>query len=134
MDFGEKVRFLRESARLTQEELAEMMGIQRNTIWRWENQRANPNKNAMSRLASALNTTVAYLTGETDAPDRPAPMERQAEPEPVKLETQTRDRGELFFRFPDGGELRLPDTPENKALFEKMVAQRLTVASASQPV
>ena len=72
MDFGEKIRLLRNKTKMSQEELAESLSVQRNTVWRWENKKANPSKDMLSKLAAALNTTVSYLTGETDVPDRGA--------------------------------------------------------------
>ena len=115
---------------MTQEELAEMMGIQRNTIWRWENQRANPNKNAMSRLASALNTTVAYLTGETDAPERPDHFGEVNEmikpgPEAVKEpQIKTEDKGMLIYTSSNGEKIELPATEKGYALFERLLAEK----------
>ncbi|MCR4817368.1 MAG: LexA family transcriptional regulator [Fretibacterium sp.] len=70
MEFGEKVRTLRRKKRMTQEDLAKAMNVQRNTVWRWENTRANPDKNTMILLAATLDTSIAYLMGETDNPDR----------------------------------------------------------------
>ena len=121
MSLAERIKALRKQARYNQAQVAELIGVRSNTIWRWENDKATPSAAIMPLLASALNTTVAYLSGETDNPERAAP------PEIVKVETQTqtRDRGELFFRFPDGSELRLPDTPENKAMFKEMVSEGL---------
>ena len=40
MKIYEKVKEFREKTGLTQEELAEKMGVQRNTVWRWENGKA----------------------------------------------------------------------------------------------
>ncbi len=73
MEFGEKVRSLRRKKGLTQEELSQALNVQRNTVWRWENKRANPDKNTMILLAAALDTTIAYLLGETDNPERTDP-------------------------------------------------------------
>lgn len=54
---------------MSQDALAEAVGVQRNTVWRWENDRSSPSRSIQS-LASVLKTSVAYLLGETDDPVR----------------------------------------------------------------
>lgn len=39
---GEKIREVRQSLRMTQQEFAEEIGVERNTVWRWENDRQRP--------------------------------------------------------------------------------------------
>jgi len=67
MSVAERIKELRSSLYLSQEELAEKIGVQRNTVWRWENGRASPMESA-SKISAALNTSIAYLMGETDEP------------------------------------------------------------------
>jgi SOS-response transcriptional repressor LexA len=52
------------------------LDVKENTVWRWENGKSSPSAPIIVRLASALNTTVAYLSGETDNPARSAPAEQ----------------------------------------------------------
>ena len=100
------------------------------TIFRWENGQRSPRAEDLTKLANALGVSPAkLLSGETDTPERAAPPAPEPEPVKVETQTQTRDRGELFFRFPDGGELRLPDTPENKVMFREIVTQRLNASA-----
>lgn len=61
MEMGDRVKELREKAGLTQEELAERMGVQRNTVWRWENNKANLRAENIQRLSSALNVEATEL-------------------------------------------------------------------------
>lgn len=61
MGIGDKVRELREKAGITQEELADRMGVQRNTVWRWENQKANLRAENIQRLSSVLNVDTSEL-------------------------------------------------------------------------
>jgi transcriptional regulator with XRE-family HTH domain len=69
MTIDKRIKALREKLNLSQEELAEKIGVQRNTVWRWENSKASPMESLPS-LAKALNTSIAYLTGETNDPER----------------------------------------------------------------
>lgn len=61
MNIGDKVKALREKAGLTQEELAERMGVQRNTVWRWENGRAGLRGENIQRMSSVLNVDASEL-------------------------------------------------------------------------
>ena len=71
---------------LTQEGLSELVKISVPTIARIENGRSDPKSEELSRLARALNTSVAYLTGETDEPgpvQSRHPVEESTPDEPV---------------------------------------------------
>ncbi|MCR5346642.1 MAG: LexA family transcriptional regulator [Fretibacterium sp.] len=70
MEFGERVRALRRKKKLTRKELAQFLNIRENTVWQWENRGENPDKNTMSLIAAALDTSIPYLMGETDNPER----------------------------------------------------------------
>ena len=65
MKLGEKIKELRERAGLTQEELAEKMDVQRNTVWRWENQKANLKSDNVRKLANILNVDSTELIEDT---------------------------------------------------------------------
>jgi transcriptional regulator with XRE-family HTH domain len=73
----ERLKESRKKSGLSQSQLAEKIGVQTNTVWRWENGRASPMESIMN-LAIALNTTVAYLIGESDNPE-PEPYLTSAE-------------------------------------------------------
>ena len=61
MELSDRVKELREQAGLTQEELAEKMGVQRNTVWRWENKKANLRAENIQRLSAVLNIEASDL-------------------------------------------------------------------------
>ena len=132
MTVAERIKVQRMHRRLKQAELADAVDVSIKTIQRWEKSDITPNATKMNLLAHALNTTVAYLSGETNNPERPKAIdttdtkEKTPEAEAVKVETQTRDRGELVFKLPNGSELRLPDTPENKILLRDIMASVIT--------
>lgn len=54
----------RKKAKITQSELGELVGKSRQTAMRWEKGTAMPSADELIKIASVLNTTVAYLTGE----------------------------------------------------------------------
>ena len=131
MDLSEKIRELRERAGLTQEQLAEQMGVQRNTVWRWENKKANLKAENIQSLSSVLNIEASEL------------MKEEYEVPEIKIIPDSCDNGRdiltdnkaghLIFRHGDTV-VDIPDTPENKNLFcrvvEKMLSSSGVVANA----
>ena len=67
---GSRLKEQRIVLRLSQESLADRLSVHVNTIRRWEQDRQAPDAKKLDALAEALNTTVAYLSGETDNPQR----------------------------------------------------------------
>jgi transcriptional regulator with XRE-family HTH domain len=57
---------------LTQEALSGLVKISVPTIARMENGRSDPKTEELTRIAATLQTSVAYLLGETDDPSPPA--------------------------------------------------------------
>ena len=60
-EFGKYLFRLRKAAGLSQEKLAEKVGVHINTISQWENGVYIPKTAKLKRLAEALNTTEAEL-------------------------------------------------------------------------
>lgn len=67
---GKNIKLLREKLGLTQEELAQKMGMHSNTIARWERDEVDPRGTSLWKLAKALNVSSAtLLTGEDNIPE-----------------------------------------------------------------
>lgn len=62
---GKRIETLRKSKKISQEDLAEKVGVSRTTIYKWESGTSVPNFAKMQALACALETTVSFLAGET---------------------------------------------------------------------
>ena len=70
MGIGGRIKALRKG-KFNQAELAELVGVHETTLRRWEQERdRGPDLDALKRIAEVLDTSVAYLTGETDNPER----------------------------------------------------------------
>ncbi|MDR0648360.1 MAG: helix-turn-helix domain-containing protein [Synergistaceae bacterium] len=61
----------RKVSRLTQPELATLVKVSAKTVGRWESGERKPDTDEAARIAASLNTSVAYLLGETDDPAPP---------------------------------------------------------------
>lgn len=72
MTFGERLKQLRNEKKLTQEELAQQLGYQRSTLANWEIDRADPDSEALKKVALFFNSTVDYLLfGQTHVSESP---------------------------------------------------------------
>lgn len=58
-----RIKSKRKEQRLTQQELANKIGVSLMTVLRWEKGERTPNTLIMPQIAEALNTSVEYLMG-----------------------------------------------------------------------
>ena len=65
-DFSRIIRELRSEKGLTQEELAQKLGIRCGTYCKWEQNRANASYEDLIKLADFYQVSVDYLIGHTD--------------------------------------------------------------------
>ena len=134
MKISDRVKTLRDLRGLSQGDLAQIIGVDVNTIWRWENGRSSPAR-SIQKLAQALDTTTAYLLGETDNPKRYTSRLLElvgTDGTESSLIVSKHDApggsgavARLIYEQ-DGKRLDLPDTPENRELFEKLVVAMMT--------
>ena len=137
MSIGSRIKAARERQNIKQMELAEMIDTHPVTISRWERNINTPDTNTLKKIADKLNTTVAYLSEEVNTPDRAdkvgkteesKPAEQTVETKeetPPKIDTQTKYKNDLYYKFPNGGEISLPAGGEYLKLFERLVTQGL---------
>ena len=75
MTLSEKIIYYRRKAGLSQEQLAEKLGVSRQAVSKWETGEASPEVNKLRTLAEALGVTADELL----SPEEP-PQSRQQEP------------------------------------------------------
>lgn len=75
--FGDRLAGAREAAGLSQEDLAQRLGVRLTTLQNWEDDLAEPRGNRLQMLAGMLNVSLSWLlTAEGDGlenPDTAAP-------------------------------------------------------------
>ena len=64
MKLNEKIKNLRKENKMTQEELAKKLGINKVRISEWENMKSTPNDEELSSLAAIFNVSKEDLTGK----------------------------------------------------------------------
>ena len=73
MKLSEKILYCRKRAGLSQEALAERLGVSRQAVSKWETGEALPETNKLSALAAELGVSVDWLLSE-DEPAEPRPQ------------------------------------------------------------
>ena len=96
MTLGERIRSCRQRAGLSQERLAELVGVSRQAVTKWEADQSAPHTETLFRLAGIFGTSVDLLLSSPE--DGPSPVEplrrlRQMEEEKAAKRRQSRRRG-----------------------------------------
>lgn len=60
---GENIQYLRKSKNLTQESLAEQIGVSRQTVAKWESGESAPDLDAAAKLSQALDVSLDEMAG-----------------------------------------------------------------------
>lgn len=96
MEFSERLKESRKQARLTQVEIAEVLGISQPAYASWERGTKKPTQENLVKIAQILNVSVDYLVGNSEE------------------KADELDNIELLFRMNSKGL-----TKEEKAVFKK---------------
>jgi len=65
-NIGERIRYMREVKNIKQKDLAEMIGVTKATMSKYENNVNIPNADILALIADALTTSADYLIGRTN--------------------------------------------------------------------
>lgn len=88
---GKKLKALRKTKHMTQQELSDLLGIQRATISNYEIGRRSPHITELERIAKALGVSLDYFgVGSTEVHDLIARAKVIFEDEDVSIEEKTK--------------------------------------------
>tara|TARA_R110002110_G_scaffold313002_6_gene526366 strand:- start:270 stop:668 length:399 start_codon:yes stop_codon:yes gene_type:complete len=117
--FGDRIAAARETAGMTQGQLAKRLGVRIKTMRAWEDDLSEPRANRLSMLSGLLNVSMRWLiTGEGDGIDAPDETETsQSDLAGVLTELRIL-RADMQKKAEDIGRLekrlrRMIETPEN---------------------
>lgn len=99
MTLGEKIASARKEKGMTQEMLAEQLGVTRQAVSRWETGLSVPDAGMLVRIAGALDTTVNDLLGEEE-PEQGRDLAAELEAlnrQLAEREERSRRRWRAFF-------------------------------------
>ena len=63
MTFGDKIKSARIAKKLTQQKLAEIIGVKHNSVSDWENDKSKPDMDTIELICGALDITPSYIMG-----------------------------------------------------------------------
>lgn len=73
MDLGERIKYLRLQKNMTQEQLAEVIGISRSALSMYELNQREPDLNTIIKFADFFQVSTDYLLGRLDYPSITTP-------------------------------------------------------------
>lgn len=95
MTFGEKLQRLRAREGLSQDALAELLDVSRQSVSKWERDEAMPEAEKLVRISDCFAVTIDSLLRPDREPEAPAPPGRRTQPLP-ELEEIWRKYGRLL--------------------------------------
>ncbi len=75
MTIGKRISTLRQERKLSQEYLAEQMGVTRQAVSKWENDQTAPDTNNLVALAEFFEVSIDYLATGRKEDEKPEPFE-----------------------------------------------------------
>ncbi|UJF34311.1 helix-turn-helix domain-containing protein [Paenibacillus hexagrammi] len=68
--YGDRIALLRDKHALTQEELANKLGISRASLSHYETSRREPDYDTINKIATFFKVSIDYLLGRTNSPEQ----------------------------------------------------------------
>lgn len=94
MTLAEKIKNLRKSKKITQEQLAQIIGVERSSIGKYETG-TQPSTDIIARIADYFGVTTDYLLGR----DTPAPAVKDEDAELTEYLEELKTRPEMRMLF-----------------------------------
>ena len=127
--FSDRIARLRKEKGLNQTQLAKELGVSVDSVRRWEQGKRSPDVEMLRNIAQVLDTTVSYISGETNNPSpiRPAPPTGAVNDSTESMQDasfmERLIRSNSMVVYEDGKDrLFIPATPEGFDFFERLKA------------
>ena len=88
--FAERIRNLRIDKKMTQQELANIVGLTSTGVSYWESGKAIPNFETMTKLSNYFGVSIDYLTGKKELENKGMVLFRKAE------QVNEKDRDKMY--------------------------------------
>ena len=97
---GNRLKELRTSKKMTQDDMANLLNIKRQTYSAYERGISFPDINSVSYMADFFNVSVDYILGKTDIPTVPTPEQNNEFSEALKdFSEEERHQIENYIEF-----------------------------------
>lgn len=110
---GQRLRLLRESVRLSQAKLAEIIEVSQASINRYENDLSSPTPETLVRYADYFDVSLDYIFGRTD---RPGGIQYEYVPKAITEQMRNKDEWAQFVDMCFD-----PDSPMSARLKDTML-------------
>ena len=130
MSIGESIKQHRKSKGITQEKLAELLGVSVMSVRRWEWGERNPDIGIISKLANVLSTSVSELMCLQDN-IKQANIDEDSE---LKEHITVGKRNDMYIIKEGNRELCMPDNPTGQEIFLKLACSMLNGAGLSESI
>ena len=135
--FSDRIARLRKEKGLNQKDLAEKLKVSIDSVRRWEQGKRSPDIEILNKIAEVLDTTVSYISGETDNPQRNSidPLTEINNKLSIVKKGDLIGEGKfLFYLGEDGKQFVMPATPENEAWFRDIVGKAIMNHAAAPAI
>lgn len=129
---GEKIKNAREKICMSQEALADAIGMHTNTIARWERNEVTPRGNSLKKLSQVLQVQPSYLL-DIDINEEKLNLSNIKKEHAQTNETTSESLSPLCLSYTgiNGDKLELPDTPQNRELFQFLVTKMISQGNSN---
>ena len=128
MNIGESIKQHRKSKGITQDKLAELLGVSVMSVRRWEWGERNPDICIMPKLANTLSTSVSELMCLQDNTKK----ESIDEDSELKEHITVGRRNDMYIIKEGNRELCMPDTPTGQEIFLKLACSMFNGTGLSE--
>lgn len=99
MDMAERIQYLRKSKGISQEQLAETLGISRQAVSKWESGQSSPDIEKLIAMSELFDTTTDYMLKGTEQKDEPQQDSRGLAGKILRILSTTMIAIGLFLAF-----------------------------------
>ena len=99
MEFKDRLKMCRKNKKITQEKLAEKLGIKRPTYAKYETGENQPDLTMLNKLADFFGVSTDYLLGRTDEEDHISYAAKDGYSQREKTPEISEEQKERFLKF-----------------------------------
>lgn len=129
--FSDRIARLRKDRGLNQKQLAEKLNVSVDSVRRWEQGKRSPDVDMLRNIAQVLNTTVSYISGETNDVFATSAQEATKGTEITTVSERAVTEKDRALVYEDGAKrFEFPTTPEGYAMFRELLDRTIPMVPA----
>ena len=129
--FSDRIARLRKDRGLNQKQLAEKLNVSVDSVRRWEQGKRSPDVDMLRNIAQVLNTTVSYISGETNDVFATSAQEATQGTDITTVSERAVTEKDRALVYEDGAKrFEFPTTPEGYAMFRELLDRTIPMVPA----